>query len=80
MIITNELTSACNVDTTGAPDIVPSPDRAYAKGCPSASYDGIARVSRLNEEKLKKAILCLTLGLILEAETEDPELATAFDV
>ena len=62
----------------GDPDIVPSPDRTYTTGCPLASYDGLARVSRLNEEKLSKAILYPTIGLLWEAEIEDPELATAY--
>jgi predicted TIM-barrel fold metal-dependent hydrolase len=62
----------------GDADIVPSPDRTYAEGCPLASYDGAARVSRLKEEKLRKAILYPTIGLLWEAEVEDPQLATAY--
>ena len=62
----------------GDPDIVPAPERTYIKGSPLASYDGAARVSRLDEEKLRKAILYPTLGLLWEAEIEDPELAAAY--
>lgn len=62
----------------GDPDILPHPDRTYAKGCPPASYDSAARVERLDGEGLSKAILYPTLGLLWEAEVQDPELATAY--
>jgi uncharacterized protein len=62
----------------GDPDIVPSPERTYARGCPLASYDAAARVERLDSEGLSKAILYPTLGLLWEAELEDPEISTAY--
>ena len=62
----------------GDPDIVPSPERTYARGCPPASYDAAARVKRLDGEGLSKAILYPTLGLLWEAEIDDPEIATAY--
>ncbi len=62
----------------GNPDIVPSPDRTYARGCPPASYDAAARVARLDGEGLAKAILYPTLGLLWEAEIDDAELADAY--
>ena len=62
----------------GDPDIVPHPDRTYKKGCPLASYDGAARAERLDGENLSKAILYPTLGLLWEAEVEDPILAQAY--
>lgn len=62
----------------GDADIVPSPERTYARGCPLASFDAGARVARLDEEQLAKAILYPTLGLLWEAEVEDPHLAQAY--
>ena len=62
----------------GDPDIVPHPDRTYARGCPLASYDAAARVERLDGEGLSKAILYPTLGLLWEAEIDDPQLAQAY--
>ena len=62
----------------GDPDIVPSPERTYARGCPAASYDAAARVERLDGEGLSKAILYPTLGLLWEAEIDDPEIATVY--
>lgn len=62
----------------GNPDIVPHPERTYAAGCPPASFDAAARVARLDNEGLSKAILYPTLGLLWEAEVADPELAEAY--
>lgn len=62
----------------GDPDIVPSPERTYARGCPAAAYDAAARVARLDSEGLAKAILYPTLGLLWEPEVEDPKLASAY--
>lgn len=62
----------------GAPDILPSPDLTYAKSSPPASYDAAARVARLDAEGLDKAVLYPTLGLLWEAEIDDPELAAAY--
>ncbi|MEE2983090.1 MAG: amidohydrolase family protein [Pseudomonadota bacterium] len=62
----------------GDPDILPSPERNYERGCPPASYDAAARVERLDGEGLSKAILYPTLGLLWEAEIEDPALAAAY--
>ena len=62
----------------GDPDIVPAPDRTYARGCPPASYDAQARIERLDQEKLGKAILYPTVGLLWEPEIEDPALAQAY--
>lgn len=62
----------------GDPDIVPSPERNYARGCPAASYEAAARVARLDGEGLSKAILYPTLGLLWEPEVEDPKLASAY--
>ena len=49
--------------------------------CLAVFADNLAcvdRIARLNEEKLRKAILYPTIGLLWEAEVEDPELATAY--
>ncbi len=62
----------------GAPDILPHPDLTYASGSPLASYDAAARVKRLDGEGLSKAILYPTLGLLWEAEIDDPEMAAAY--
>ena len=62
----------------GDPGTLPHPDRTYEKGCPAASYDPVARVERLDGEGLSKAILYPTLGLLWEAEIEDPELVAAY--
>ena len=61
----------------GAPDILPHPDLTYASGSPLASYDAAARVKRLDGEGLSKAVLYPTLGLLWEAEIDDPQLADA---
>ncbi len=62
----------------GAPDILPHPELTYAAGSPPASYDAAARVKRIDGEGLTKAVLYPTLGLLWEAEIEDPELAAAY--
>jgi predicted TIM-barrel fold metal-dependent hydrolase len=62
----------------GEPDIVPSPERTYERGCPLDSYDAAARVKRLDAEGLSKAVLYPTLGLLWEAEIDDPEMADAY--
>jgi predicted TIM-barrel fold metal-dependent hydrolase len=62
----------------GDPDIIPSPERTYARGCPLASYDAKARVDRLGSEGLAQAILYPTLGLLWEAELSDPIITDAY--
>ena len=62
----------------GAPDILPRPELTYAKGSPLAAYDAKARVGRLDGEGLSCAVLYPTLGLLWEAEVEDPQLAQAY--
>ena len=41
----------------GDPDILPSPERDYERGCPPASYDAAARVERLDGEGLTSSDL-----------------------
>lgn len=62
----------------GAPDILPNPDLTYERGSPPAAYDAAARVKRLDGEGVKQAILYPTLGLLWEAEIEDPEITDAY--
>ena len=62
----------------GAEDIVPSPERTYLRGAPYGSMNAKERVERLNREKLSKAILYPTIGLLWEAEVQDPEISAAY--
>ncbi len=62
----------------GAEDIVPSPERTYLKGAPHGSMNAKERIERLDREKLSKAILYPTIGLLWEAEVQDPEISAAY--
>src|SRR3989441_2943575 len=62
----------------GRPDIVPGPDRTYLQGAPPGSMNAKERLERLNREGLSKAILYPTIGLLWEAEVQDPDLSAAY--
>ncbi len=62
----------------GAEDIVPSPQRTYLKGAPHGSMNAKERVARIDQEKLSKVILYPTIGLLWEAEVQDPEISAAY--
>ena len=62
----------------GQHDIVPSPERSYVASSPAAATEPHARVKRLDQEGLAKAILYPTIGLLWEAEVKDAELSAAY--
>ena len=62
----------------GKSDIEPRPDRTYLSGAPPGASNPRERVARLDEEGLAKAVLYPSLGLLWEAELDDPELSAAY--
>ena len=62
----------------GSPDILPGVERTYEMGSPKAAFDAAARVARLDQEGLGKAILYPTTGLLWEAEVSYNELSIAY--
>jgi len=62
----------------GRPDIIPGPDRTYLQGAPPGSMNAKERLERLDREGLSKAILYPTIGLLWEAEVQDPDLSAAY--
>ena len=59
-------------------DIQRNPDRAYLHEAPFGSMDPNQRLDVLDAENLDAAILYTTVGLLWEAEVEDPELSQAY--
>ena len=72
------------VSTLGAmgapdlPDIMFNPDRTYLGEIPYGAMDPHQRIDLLDAEGLDMAILYTTVGLLWEAELEDPELSQAY--
>ena len=65
----------------GAPDLADmqkSPDRTYLREAPYGSMHPTERLDLLDAENIDTVILYTTVGLLWEAEVEDPELAQAY--
>ena len=65
----------------GAPDLADiqkNPERTYLREAPYGSMDPSERLQLLDAEGLDAAILYTTVGLLWEAEVEDPELSQAY--
>ena len=65
----------------GAKDIMPillDPNRTYLSEAPYGSMDPAERIKVLDAENVDAAVIYTTLGLLWEAEVEDPELAQAY--
>jgi uncharacterized protein len=62
----------------GEEDCVPRPDRRYADGKPFGASDPGERLRLLEQENLEAALLYPTLGILWEADVQDPELALAY--
>lgn len=61
-----------------AQETIPSPERTYVRGAPFGSMDAKERLQLLDQEGTEKAILYPTLGILWEAEVEDPEISSAY--
>ncbi len=62
----------------GADELKPSASRTYLNSAPFGSMDMKERLQLLDREGIDKAILYPTIGLLWEAEVEDPELSAAY--
>jgi len=62
----------------GEDDLRPSPTRTYMGNLPFGSADPSERVALLDQENLDAALLYPTIGLLWEAEVEDPEISLAW--
>jgi uncharacterized protein len=65
----------------GAPDLaemMKDPERTYLKEAPFGSMDPTERIALLDAEHIDVALLYTTVGLLWEAEVEDPELSQAY--
>jgi len=65
----------------GAPDLMSialDPARTYVSEAAYGSFDSFERLRLLDAEGLDAAVLYPTLGLLWEAELEDPELSQAY--
>jgi predicted TIM-barrel fold metal-dependent hydrolase len=62
----------------GSEDITPSAERTYLRGAPFGSMNAKERVARLDQEGISKALLYPTIGILWEAEVQDPELSAAY--
>ena len=60
------------------PDIQKNPDRTYLTESPYGAMDPTERLALLDAEGLDAVILYTTVGLLWEAELEDPELSQAY--
>ena len=61
-----------------AEQLAPSPDRTYLNSAPFGSMNAKERLQLLNKDGIDKAILYPTIGLLWEAEIEDPEITNAY--
>jgi predicted TIM-barrel fold metal-dependent hydrolase len=61
-----------------AQETIPSPERTYLRGAPFGSMDAKERLQLLDQEGMDKAILYPTLGILWEAEVEDPDISAAY--
>ena len=59
-------------------DIQRNPDRTYLHEAPFGSMDPGQRLNVMDAENLDAAIIYTTVGLLWEAELEDPELSQAY--
>src|SRR3954451_4272185 len=65
----------------GAPDLVDiqkNPERTYLREAPFGSMDPRERIEVLDAENIEAALLYTTVGLLWEAEVQDPALAQAY--
>ena len=65
----------------GAPDLMTiarDPDRTYVSEAAYGSFDPAERLRLLDAEGLDAVVIYPTLGLLWEAELEDPELSQAY--
>ena len=60
------------------PDIQKNPERTYLREAPYGSMHPQERLDLLDAENIDAVILYTTVGLLWEAEVEDPELAQAY--
>jgi predicted TIM-barrel fold metal-dependent hydrolase len=58
--------------------LAPSADRTYANCAPFGSMNMKERLQLLDQDGIDKAILYPTIGLLWEAEVEDPEITNAY--
>src|SRR5690349_5482998 len=56
----------------------PSAEKTYLNSAPFGSMDMKERLKLLDQDGIDKAILYPTIGLLWEAEVEDPELTNAY--
>jgi predicted TIM-barrel fold metal-dependent hydrolase len=63
---------------TSVEDVRPNPERTYLVGAPHGSMDARERLERLDAENLEAAVLYPTIGILWEAELEDPVLTDAY--
>jgi predicted TIM-barrel fold metal-dependent hydrolase len=61
-----------------AAQLAPSPEKTYVKCAPFGSMDMQERLELLDRDGIDKAILYPTVGLLWEAEVEDPEITNAY--
>jgi predicted TIM-barrel fold metal-dependent hydrolase len=61
-----------------AEELKPSPSRTYVKSAPFGSMDMKERLALLDRDRIEKAILYPTIGLLWEAEVEDAALTAAY--
>ena len=61
-----------------AQEMKPSAERTYVNSAPFGSMDMKERLKLLDQDGIDKAILYPTIGLLWEAEVEDPELSNAY--
>src|SRR5580658_3585385 len=59
-------------------DLAPSADKGYMDSAPFGSMDMKERLKLLDQDGIDKAILYPTIGLLWEAEVEDPEITNAY--
>ncbi len=62
----------------GETDVRRSPERRYMDHIPYGGGDAAERLELLERENLEKTVLYPTLGLLWEAEVEDPEISGAY--
>ena len=62
----------------GESDVKPSPDRRYMDHIPFGAGDPTERVQLLDRENLERSVLYPTIGLLWEAEVDDPEISLAY--
>ncbi len=61
-----------------AEELKPSAERTYVNSAPFGSMDGRDRLTLLDQDGIDKALLYPTIGLLWEAEVEEPELTNAY--